>query len=69
MTALPDPTLVLIGSNDRVATWAEQRRPLQPRGSQLRIREIPGAGHALPWTHVDAIASSIEALIPQEERP
>lgn len=69
ITALPDPTLVLIGADDRVARWSEQRRPLQGVEAQLEIRVIPGAGHSLPWTHVDAIASAIEALTLQEERP
>ena len=61
LPALPIPTVVLHGTDDRLFPWelgAELARRL-PRG-QLRL--VEGAGHALPLTHGEIVAEVVEEL-------
>jgi pimeloyl-ACP methyl ester carboxylesterase len=65
--SLPCPVDVVVGLADRVAPWREHRAPLHDASPAPGIHAVPGAGHALPWTCPDVIASRIEARTPQEE--
>jgi pimeloyl-ACP methyl ester carboxylesterase len=67
LAGLPCPAVVLLGAQDRVASWPDQRRPLLGVIDRLEIHEIPAAGHALPWTHPDEIVAGIERT--KEVRP
>ena len=53
------PTLVVRGSSDPICPqrWAEHVVSLLPRG---RLAVVPGAAHAVQWSHAAAVARLIE---------
>jgi pimeloyl-ACP methyl ester carboxylesterase len=57
------PVRVLVGAEDRVAPGAGQIRELRAAFPGLEVREVPGAGHSLPWTHAEEVLRCLE---PQE---
>jgi pimeloyl-ACP methyl ester carboxylesterase len=66
--AISAPVLVLYGSNTRPFFTASARH-VADHVPDARIQEIPGAGHAAPLTHPEALAEAlIEFFAPARQR-
>jgi pimeloyl-ACP methyl ester carboxylesterase len=69
LEAVSAPVLVLRGANTR-PFLATSARHVADHIPNARVREIPGAGHAAPLTHPEAVAKAlIECFAPAEKSP
>lgn len=68
LRAISVPVLVLDGANSG-QFYSAGTRHVADHVPNARIHEIPGAGHAAPLTHPDALAESlIEFFAPHHHR-
>ncbi len=58
LAAISAPTLVLLGSDTKPLA-ATSARHVANHVPNARVREIPGAGHAAPLTHPEALAAAL----------
>ncbi len=66
--AISAPVLMLLGSNTKPFFIASARH-VADHVPNARIREIPGAGHAAPLTHPEALAEALtEFFAPAQKR-
>lgn len=64
--AFPAPHRLLIvrGESDQMVNWAPQQQLLAALGvDSAQIHSLPGAGHGLPWTRPDAVASLVKQAL------
>ncbi len=62
------PVMVVVGS-DTKRLWAASARYVADRVPNASLQEIPGAGHAAPLTHPEALAEAlIEFFAPARQR-
>jgi pimeloyl-ACP methyl ester carboxylesterase len=54
-------TVVLRGERDEVGHWERQSTVLAPVASGIDETVVPGAGHALLWTHPAEVAAAISS--------
>jgi pimeloyl-ACP methyl ester carboxylesterase len=66
--AISAPTLVLLGS-DTKRLFAAAARAVTDRIPNARIHEIPGAGHAGPLTHPEALAKALTEFFAPAQQP
>ncbi|HEX7082648.1 MAG TPA: alpha/beta hydrolase [Gaiellaceae bacterium] len=61
LSGLQAPTVVVRGDRDPICRrgWAERVASAAPRG---RLVVVPGAGHAVHWSHPRAVAGLVEEL-------
>jgi pimeloyl-ACP methyl ester carboxylesterase len=71
LRAAPGQLLVLRGAADAVGAWETQRRPLAGILGQPSVTEraYDGAGHALPWTHAEAVRGQLSSWIDELAGP
>jgi pimeloyl-ACP methyl ester carboxylesterase len=68
LRAITAPVLVVVGS-DTKPLFATSARAVADRVPDARLREIPGAGHAAPLTHPDALAEAITEFFSSAPQP
>ncbi|WP_394436482.1 alpha/beta fold hydrolase [Streptomyces sp. SGAir0957] len=61
------PALVLSGARDTLCPPAFHRA-IADAVPGARLRELPGAGHLLPWQRPDAVADAVRAVVEAAER-
>jgi pimeloyl-ACP methyl ester carboxylesterase len=66
--AISAPVLVLVGSNTK-RLFAASAQAVTDRVPNARVQEIPGAGHAAPLTHPEALAEALTAFFSSAEQP
>ena len=66
--AISAPVLVLRGS-DTKPFWTRCARHVADHVPNARIQEIPGAGHASPLTHPEALAEALTAFFASAKQP
>jgi pimeloyl-ACP methyl ester carboxylesterase len=66
--AISAPVLVVHGSDTKPYATAAARHVVQ-HVPNARIREIPGAGHASPLTHPEALADALTEFFSPAQRP
>ena len=57
------PVLALIPGADQVTPALTQEQQIKDIFQQCRTLVYPGAGHALPWTHAEALAQDIKQFM------
>jgi pimeloyl-ACP methyl ester carboxylesterase len=62
-TTFPCRVLVLRGEDDAVASWTRQREVFDLTSGALDERTYSGAGHGLPWTHGEEVATEVRRFI------
>lgn len=68
LSAISVPVLVLHGSATK-RLFAASARAVTDRVSNARMQEIPGAGHAGPLTHPEAIAKALAEFFSSVQQP
>jgi pimeloyl-ACP methyl ester carboxylesterase len=68
LRAISAPALVLLGS-DTKPLFATSARTVTDRVPNARMREIPGAGHAAPLTHPEALAEALTEFFSSAQQP
>jgi pimeloyl-ACP methyl ester carboxylesterase len=66
--AISAPVLVLLGS-DTKPFFTASARYVADRVPNARIQEIPGAGHAAPLTHPEALAEALTEFFSPAQQP
>jgi pimeloyl-ACP methyl ester carboxylesterase len=66
--AISAPVLVLLGS-DTKRLFAAAAQAVTDRIPNARIRDIPGAGHAAPLTHPEALAGALTEFFAPAQQP
>ena len=66
--AISAPVLVLLGS-DTKPFFTRSARHVADHVPNARIEEIPGAGHAAPLTHPEALAEAAAEFISPAQQP
>jgi len=66
--AISAPVLVLLGS-DTKPFFTASARYVADRVPNARIQEIPGAGHAAPLTHPEALAEALSEFFSPAQQP
>ncbi len=66
--AISAPALVLVGSNTKPYATAYARH-VADHIPHARIHEIPGAGHAAPLTHPEALAEALTEFFASAQQP
>jgi pimeloyl-ACP methyl ester carboxylesterase len=66
--AISAPVLVLHGS-DTKPLFAASARAVTDRVPNARMQEIPGAGHAAPLTHPEALAEALTEFFAPAQKP
>jgi pimeloyl-ACP methyl ester carboxylesterase len=66
--AIIAPVMVLVGS-DTMPFFAAAARHVADHVPDARIREIPGAGHAAPLTHPEALAEALTEFFSSAHQP
>ena len=66
--AISAPVLVLLGSDTKPYATAAARH-VADHVPNARIHEIPGAGHAAPLTHPEALAEALTAFFAPAQQP
>jgi pimeloyl-ACP methyl ester carboxylesterase len=66
--AISAPVLVLLGS-DTKPFFTASARYVADHVPNARIQEIPGAGHAAPLTHPEALAEALTEFFAQAQQP
>jgi pimeloyl-ACP methyl ester carboxylesterase len=66
--AISAPVLVLHGS-DTKPLFAASARTVTDRVPNARMQEIPGAGHAAPLTHPEALAEALTEFFAPAQKP
>jgi pimeloyl-ACP methyl ester carboxylesterase len=66
--AISAPVLVLYGSDTKPYTTTTKRHVVD-HVPNARIQEIPGAGHAAPLTHPEALAEALTEFFSPAQQP
>ncbi len=66
--AISAPVLVLLGSDTKPYATASARH-VADHLSNARVQEIPGAGHAAPLTHPEALAEAVTEFFSRAQQP
>jgi pimeloyl-ACP methyl ester carboxylesterase len=66
--AISAPVLVLYGS-DTKPFWTAGARHVADHVPNARIHQIPGAGHAAPLTHPEALAEALTGFFTPAQQP
>ena len=66
--AISAPVVVLLGS-DTKPFFTASARYVTDHVPNARIREIPGAGHAAPLTHPEALAKALTEVFAPAQKP
>jgi len=66
--AISAPVLLLLGSNTKPFFIASARH-VADHVHNTRVQEIPGAGHAAPLTHPEAVAKALTEFLTPAQRP
>jgi pimeloyl-ACP methyl ester carboxylesterase len=67
--AISAPVLVLHGSDTRLPFHHASARHVADHVPNARVREIPGAGHAAPLTHPEALAKALTEFFAPAQQP
>lgn len=67
--AISAPVLVLHGSDTRLPYYHASARHVADHVPNARVREIPGAGHAAPLTHPEALAKALTEFFAPAQQP
>jgi len=60
------PVLIIWGNQDQTGVFEEQVTPFENIISNLLVKKIENAGHALPYTHYIEVAKSMGAFLKEE---
>ena len=66
--AISAPVLLLLGSNTKPFFIASARH-VADHVPDTRVQEIPGAGHAAPLTHPEALAEALTEFFARAQKP
>ncbi|HEX5542333.1 MAG TPA: alpha/beta hydrolase, partial [Micromonospora sp.] len=61
--AIDIPVLIIHGDADRVLPYPKTAQRLQDMLPNSQLLTLPGAPHAIPWTHADEINKAIMEFI------
>lgn len=68
LRAISAPVLVLLGSGTK-RFFAASARAVSDRVPNARMQELPGAGHAAPLTHPEALAAALTEFFAPARQP
>jgi pimeloyl-ACP methyl ester carboxylesterase len=60
------PVLIIWANQDQTGDFEEQVTPFEKNISNLNVKRIENAGHALPYTHYIEVAKSMGAFLKEE---
>ena len=67
--AISTPVLVLLGSETSSPFLTASARHVADHAPNARLRQIPGAGHAAPLTHPEALADALTGFLASALQP
>jgi pimeloyl-ACP methyl ester carboxylesterase len=67
--AISAPVLLLHGSDTKLRVFAAGARYVADHVPNATVREIPGAGHAAPLTHPEALAVALTEFLSSTQQP